>query len=91
MVDKDDWRLLNDVCYLKGQCINPTNGKEITKYLPHLKHCIFCYDKVNNDRIHWFVPDEERISCCICEKCFADFCEMFDWRLLDGWDITWDK
>lgn len=29
MVEKDDWRLLNDVGYLKKANINPTDGGEI--------------------------------------------------------------
>lgn len=60
MIEKDDWRLLNDVAYLKG------------KYY---------------DYSFWFVPED--ISCCICENCYSDFKEMFEWKDLDGWDIDW--
>lgn len=37
MIEKDDWRLLNDVEYLMDKYINPTDGEEITKHAPHLK------------------------------------------------------
>ena len=41
MIEKDDWRLLNDVEYLMDRYINPTDGEEITKHAPHLKTCVF--------------------------------------------------
>ena len=90
MVEKDDWRLLNDVEHLKSKYINPTDGEEISKHAPHLKSCSFCMEQVrNNPRNWWYVPED--ISCCICEECFNDFKEIFEWKLLDGWDIVWDK
>ena len=90
MIEKDDWRLLNDVEYLKNQYINPTDEEELTKYADHLKKCIFCWDKVNdNPNQRWFIPDD--LSCCICEKCYNDFKEFFNWKELDGWDIDWTK
>ena len=36
MIEKDDWRLLNDVEYLKNKYINPTDGEELTKYANHV-------------------------------------------------------
>lgn len=88
MVLKDDWRLLNDAVYLKGQYINPTDGEEIFKHAPHLKKCIFCWDKVCDSSYQaWFIPED--MSCCICEECYRDFKEMFAWKGLDGWDINW--
>ena len=90
MIEKDDWRLLNDVEYLKNKYINPTDGEELTKYANHLKKCIFCLDKVK-DSLHqgWFIPED--LSCCICEKCYNDFNTFFNWKQLDGWDIDWTK
>ena len=88
MIDKNDWRLLNDVNHLRGAYINPTDGEEICQNAKHLNHCVFCYDTVYNDRHQfWYVP--ESVSCCICESCFKDFNEMFKWKLLDGYDIEW--
>lgn len=90
MAEKDDWRLLNDVGYLKGKSINPTCGAEILQKSNYLKRCIFCWDKVDDtDYSFWFVPED--ISCCICEECYNDFFDMFEWNELDGWDINWDK
>ena len=88
MVSEDDWRLLNDVEYLKSKYMNPTDGEEIIKHVPYLKKCIFCWDKVQ-DSPHqwWFIPED--MSCCVCEECYHDFKEAFKWKKLDGWDIDW--
>lgn len=90
MIEKDDWRLLNDVEHLRNREINPTDGEEVTMHAPHLQSCVFCMERVqNNPRQWWYIPED--ISCCICEECFNDFKEMFEWKLLDGWDIVWDR
>lgn len=88
MTGQNDWRLLNDVEYLKKAYINPTDGEEICRYAPHLKRCEFCLEPVQ-DNLHqwWFVPTD--LSCCICEECYNDFKEDFEWKTLDGWDIDW--
>ncbi len=88
MLKKDDWRLRNDVEYLKKASINPTNAEEMCKYTPHLKHCTFCFEPVQNNLHHWwFVPCD--LSCCICEECYHDLRKHFGWKQLDGWDIEW--
>ena len=76
MVEKDDWRMLNDVDYLENMEINPTDGEDITKYVPNLKKCIFCWNEVRDDRHQfWYIPTD--ISCCICDNCYYDFKEQF--------------
>ena len=90
MIEKDDWRLLNHVEYLKLHSINPTDGEEISSNASQLTQCIFCHEPVQNSyNKRWYVPND--ISCCICEECFHDFKDIFKWNLLDGWDIVWDK
>lgn len=85
----DDWRLLNVDDDLFYREINPTDGEELGLHAPGLSHCAFCWTQVSHTRHQWwYVPTE--LSCCICEKCFRDFREMFHWRELDGWDIEWN-
>lgn len=49
MVLKDDWRLLNDAAYLKGQ----------------YKKCIFCWDKVCDSSYQaWFIPEDMSCCIC---------------------------
>lgn len=50
MIEKDDWRLLSDVEHLKKAEVNITDGEEICKYAPHLKHCEFCLEAVQNNQ-----------------------------------------
>lgn len=90
MIEKDDWRLLvNNGESLRKASINPTDGEEICKYAPKLKKCAFCLKAVQNDPYQWwFIPND--FSCCICENCFSDFKEMFEWKKLDGWDINYN-
>ena len=86
MIEIDDWRLLNDVEYLKGKCINPTSGAEILHKTKNLKKCVFCWDEIDTTEYSvWFILED--LSCCICEECCNDFDEMFKWKKLDGWDI----
>ncbi len=88
-IDPDDWRLLSVDDELKKKEINPTDGEEIGLHAPYLNHCAFCWTQVDHTRHqYWFVPTD--LSCCICEKCYHDFKELFQWRELDGWDIEWN-
>ena len=85
----DDWRLLSVDDSLKKKEINPTDGEEIGLHAPYLDHCAFCWTQVEHTRHQiWYVPTD--LSDCICEKCYRDFKEMFQWRELDGWDIEWN-
>lgn len=85
----DDWRLLSVEDDLFYRDINPTDGEEIGLHAPELTHCAFCWTEVSHTRHQrWYVPTE--LSCCICEKCYHDFKELFHWWELDGWDIEWN-
>lgn len=88
MIENNDWRLMNEIEHLYNQEVDPTDGEELIEHLPNLKKCVFCLDMVEAEICQkWYLPLDQ--SCCICEKCFDDFKDMFRWRLLDGWDIDW--
>ncbi len=90
MTEPDDWRLLNDVEYLRGIWMEPTDAADLRKYKPELKHCIFCWKQVPEPKPfwqQWYVPQDK--SCAVCEDCYNDFCAAFGWKTTDGWD-TWD-
>ncbi len=90
MLKKDDWRLLDDVEHLKKAALTPTDGEEISNHAPHLKRCKFCLEPVQNTcHQRWFVTLD--LPYCICETCYKDFNEDFEWRKLDGWDIDWNR
>lgn len=52
MIERDDWRLLNDVEFLKNKEINPTDGEEIKNHVPYLKKCQIIKDGDVSDRSH---------------------------------------
>lgn len=90
MLDKNDWRLLNAVDYLKKASLNPIDGEEILQHSLNLKYCIFCLEPIQDTPYQkWFIPLD--LSCCICEECFDDLKEEFQWRELDGWDIDFKE
>lgn len=89
MIERDDWRLQQEVAYLEGKCVNGTDGEELVKHSFAFRKCIFCLENVeNNPHQWWYMPED--MSCCICEECYRDFKEMFRWKELDGWDIDWN-
>lgn len=90
MPEKDDWRLsVNDGKSLKKACLSPTDGEEICRRASQLKRCAFCLEPVQNTPHQWwYIPID--LSCSVCENCFNDFKEMFEWKKLDGWDIDWN-
>jgi hypothetical protein len=80
---KADWRLTNQMNYLKGVSLirsryaPPSDDWEPDDW-DH-DHCEFCLGKIDastemayctTDYYHW-----------ICEECYADFKELFEWKL----------
>lgn len=89
-VEPDDWRLLSVDDGLKCKELNPTDCEELGLHAPYLTHCAFCWIQVEHTRHpFWYIPTD--LSCCICEKCYHDFRELFQWRELDGWDMEWKE
>ena len=91
MIDKDDWRLLNDVEFLRGKYLDPVSSNEIVEHLPHLKHCLFCWDKVPEKLNYyqtWYITADR--NDCVCKNCFNDFQDYLDLHSTDGNDVVWD-
>ena len=77
---KEDWRLTNQMNYLYRAALKKAVF-EASSTNDH-KHCEFCFDKFGEDAAlkkagyctldsyHW-----------ICDECFRDFCEQFEWRI----------
>ena len=55
MIDKNDWRLLNDVDHLRGTYINPTDGEEICQNAKHLE--MFKWRLLDGYDIEWTLKD----------------------------------
>ena len=77
-----DWRLTNQMNYLYRATLKKTDY--IASATNDHEHCEFCWDKFGEyegmqksgyctlDRYHW-----------ICNECFQDFYEQFEWHLAD--------
>jgi hypothetical protein len=85
MVKKDDWRLNRPRKYLQGIELR------WEKFVPYTEdldsdHCEFCWAKFMNIANPDFLSEGYTTSdhyYWICKNCFADFHEMFQWRVTD--------
>ena len=74
----NDWRLLDQEEYLKGKTLKHSKWVTLRESWDH-DHCEFC-----NETIH----EATQMAYCttdyyywICEECYNDFKEMFEWVL----------
>lgn len=85
MDKSNDWRLLNDVDFLKGQYLEPLTSNEMLELFPNLNHCVFCWEKAPKEKLPynqiWFVT--EKGDSCVCEQCFLDFEDYLDLKQTD--------
>jgi len=77
---KNDWRLTNQLNYLKGKRLIYSNFKQKSPKWDH-DHCEFCMKKLDRpEQKAYSTPDYYR---WICEECFEDFKEMFEWNVVE--------
>ena len=82
MIEKDDWRLQGQERYMKGAKMKRARFPEDSK--SDHEHCAFCWAK-------FYTGDEDlKEGFCtldayrwVCEKCFEDFKDMFEWELVE--------
>jgi hypothetical protein len=79
MIDKNDWRLTNQENYLKNKELYHRNYKK-TGSFDH-DHCSFCFTNFKSN---------EQVGYCttnyyhwICEECYKDFKNSFNWRVIE--------
>ena len=83
----DDWRLTDQMDYLyKAPLIKAKFRRAGSN--DH-EHCEFCWEKFGEENgvlhIGYCTCDRYR---WICEQCYNDFKELFDWKLVDEKTIT---
>lgn len=77
-----DWRLTNQMSYLYRAKLKRCQfkGKNIADH----EHCEFCMEKfsfeANTLKEGYCTLDQYR---WICEECFEDFKEIFEWEIVD--------
>ncbi len=83
MVDKNDWRLRWQEDYLLGKTLYFRKWRTLKKEWDH-DHCEFCWDKFSDypDTLHEGYTTENN-GYWICQKCYNDFKEMFNWKTID--------
>ena len=85
--DKSDWRLQGQEKYLWGVTLVHRRYRRYSKD-PNCDHdhCEFCWAKfmVENfpDVLHQGYTTKDGYRW-ICEQCFADFKDMFEWQVVD--------
>lgn len=78
---QDDWRITDQMDYMFRISLmkahykaTPTNDHD---------HCEFCFDEFSEEpdclHVGYCTPDQYR---WICEECFSDFHEAFEWTVL---------
>jgi hypothetical protein len=84
MAQRNDWRLTNQLRYLRGVTLHLQSYVPASPANDH-DHCEFCWAKfmttdepailrsgyTTSDRYRW-----------ICEACFVDFREQFEWQVV---------
>lgn len=82
MAELDDWRLANQVEYLKGATLFFKNYGDRKTTIDH-DHCEFCFTKFSDN-----IPDTLKVSYAtaddyrwICPPCFEDFKNMFQFKI----------
>jgi len=86
MIEKDDWRLTipNDPIIKEKEWVFKT-------YIPvsetwEHQHCMLCGDKISQyeSTIHeGYASTSRKDYWWICPKCFNDFKEMFNWKVVE--------
>ena len=78
MLKQNDWRLTNQMNYLYGKTLVHENYKKFSDSWDH-DHCEFCNDKIGEDtKLYYCTLDHYH---WICEKCFEDFKNIFNWKV----------
>ena len=83
MLDKKDWRLIDQEDYLMDARLVKSEYKAIGDNSDH-EHCAFCWDKFSESKddlsVGYHTKDGRH---WICEDCFNDFKEAFNFSFED--------
>ena len=83
MLEPNDWRLMGQEEYLMNAQLRRETYIQPTLKWDH-DHCAFCWDKFSeaSDTLH-IGYHSVKSGRWICEQCYQDFKEMFNFTLLD--------
>ncbi|MBQ9985380.1 MAG: hypothetical protein IJP38_03625 [Oscillospiraceae bacterium] len=75
----EDWRLTDQEDYLKRRTLLHTHYIQPSPNWDH-DHCVFCWGKID-EKTHSSYVVEDDARFWICEECYEDFKEMFEWTV----------
>ena len=74
----NDWRITNQKSYLYQKKLLHIPYEHPNENWDH-EHCAFCWEKIDkNTPIAYATEDRYR---WICEQCYNDFKDMFEWEV----------
>ena len=78
----EDWRLTNQIDYLFRKKIKRSSINDYPE--KDHEHCSFCWEKFGrgNNMLHEGYCTED-LSDWICDDCFLDFKDMFEWDVVN--------
>ena len=88
MREENDWRLTNQLAYLKGSTLSWHQYRQYREGWDH-DHCSFCCAEFStlNQPNH---PSLSEGYCTsdeylwVCKSCFDDFKDLFEWRVVEA-------
>jgi hypothetical protein len=84
MREENDWRLTNQQSYLHGVALRRRKYSPPNDEWEH-DHCAFCWAKFMSgggpEALREGYADEGERHW-ICERCYEDFQDLFDWRVI---------
>lgn len=79
MSNEKDWRIRDQMDFLYGVELLHRSYSTQKENWDH-DHCIFCWEKFqSNNQMGYCTKD---LYYWVCEECFSDFKEMFNWKLV---------
>ena len=83
MIEKDDWRLSGQERYMQGLTLQWKTYKKPRESWDH-DHCSFCWVTITDDDFAKVIHEAYATAdnkYWVCKECFADFKDMFGWKL----------
>ena len=80
MMNKNDWRLTNQINYLFQKTLIKKHYQPFRKGWEH-DHCEFCGTRIDSSLTFAYATEDD--YHWICEECYQDFKEMFQWKVID--------
>lgn len=79
-MNNNDWRLTNQMNYLYRKTLKKTVFEPYRDNWEH-EHCAFCTKTIDDTTLNPVYTTEDKYHY-ICEECFEDFKDIFEWYVI---------